>query len=278
MRYIQVDSVSSIHKYIRVTAAFGRIHIANILEYKTPFLLQLFLTICYSLFWIIFWEVIFSQTSVLGQWTLGDMIVLLGFSNLWLAIFIGFYYGLWELPSKIAQGQRLEIYLTRPINSLYALICEEFMRYSGFENLTIGFVLILTAKIYMGVQSSIFSSVLSLFVLFCGVSAFCMLGGTIGCLSFFVGPVSELLKVMDLFDEFTRFPLNELEKYARAFLTFCIPSIFLATYPSMIFLEKLTSTELWSVAGLSVGLMVFWGFALSAVYRRALKSYQSFGG
>lgn len=278
MRYTQVDSVNSIYKYVKVTSAFGRIHIANILEYKTPFLLQLFLTICYSLFWIVFWEVIFSQTTVLGQWSLGDMIVLLGFSNLWLAIFIGFYYGLWELPAKVAQGQRLEIYLTRPINSLYALVCEEFMRYSGFENLTIGFALVFTAKIYMGVQSSIFSTALSLFVLFCGVSAFCMLGGTIGCLSFFVGPVSELLKVMDLFDEFTRFPLNELEKYARVFLTFCIPSIFLATYPSMIFLEKLPSTEVWSVTGLSLGLMVFWGFALSMVYKRALKSYQSFGG
>lgn len=269
---------TSIYKHLKVTYAFGRIHLANILEYKTPFFLQLFLTICYSLFWLVFWQVIFSHTTLLGQWSLKDMIVLLGFSNLWLAIFIGVYYGLWELPGKIVQGQRLEIYLTRPVNSLYALICEEFMKYSGFENFTIGIALIIVAKIYLGVQSSVLSVILSFFALFCGVTAFCMLGGTIGCLSFFVGPVSELLRVIDLFDEFTRFPLNELERYGKIFLTFGIPSILLSTYPAMIFLEKLSGRQMWEVLLLSFGLMVFWILALSLVYRKALKSYQSFGG
>lgn len=270
--------MESLHKHVKVTFAFGKIHIANILEYKTPFFLQLVLTICYSIFWVIFWEVIFSHTTLVGQWTLEDMIVLLGFSNLWLAIFIGIYFGLWELPTKIVQGKRLEIYLTRPVNSLYALICEEFMRYSGFENLTVGVALLFIAKVYLGVQSSIPSAILSFFVLFCGVTAFCMLGGTIGCLSFFVGPVSEVLKVIDLFDEFTRFPLNELEKLAKVFLTFGVPSIFLSTYPAMIFLEKLPLHRVLTVTALSVGLMLFWIFALSLVYRKALKSYQSFGG
>jgi ABC-2 type transport system permease protein len=222
--------------------------------------------------------VIFSHTDLLGQWTLGEMIVLLGFSNLWLATFIGIFEGLWELPGKVVGGQRLEIYLTRPINSLYALICEEFMRYSMFENLTIGIILILIAKVVMGVHATVFSVFLSFFVLFCGVGAFCMLGGTIGCLSFFVGPVSEILRIIDLFDSFTRFPLNELEKYARIFLTFGVPSIFLSTYPSMIFLEKLTTREIWSVTALSVVMFLFWAIALSAVYRKALRSYQSFGG
>ncbi|MBU7044462.1 MAG: ABC-2 family transporter protein [Theionarchaea archaeon] len=265
-------------KHLKVTLAFGKIHIANMFVYKTPFFLQMILTIGYAFFWIVFWRVIFSKTDILGQWTLGDMIVLLGFSNLWLAIFIGVYEGLWELPGKIIGGERLEIYLTRPINSLYALVCEEFMRYSGFENLIVGLILIITAKVSMGVECSILSLLLSFLVLFLGVSAFCMLGGTIGCLSFFVGPMSSVLHIIDLFDEFTRYPLNELERYAKLFLTFCIPSIFLSTYPSMIFLEKLEYTEIIPVAGIALGLAVFWACVLYVVYNRALRSYQSFGG
>ena len=270
--------MNSIIKHLKVTVAFGKIHVANMLVYKTPFFLQLVLTICYSVFWVIFWRVIFSHTDLIGQWNLGEMIVLLGFSNLWLAIFIGVYEGMWELPGKVIGGERLEIYLTRPVNSLYALICEEFMRYSGFENLIIGIALIFIAKVYMGVPASIFSALLSFFVLFCGVTAFCMLGGTIGCLSFFVGPMSSILHVIDLFDEFTRYPLNELEKYVKIFLTFGIPSIFLSTYPSMVFLEKLTNYEMLEVTAAALGLVAFWVLVLSLVYRKALRSYQSFGG
>lgn len=136
-------------------------------EFRTDFFIstiQFFLSI--SLF-VIFWEaIVSSNVGKLGEWNIGELVILTFFIAL-SSNFQILFLGLNELPDKVRQGY-LDKYLCRPINSLFMTCFElvpvvEFTRSFLLNVISVGAV-----TWYFHIRVTFIQAILAFFLLILG--------------------------------------------------------------------------------------------------------------
>jgi len=222
--------------------------------------------------------VIFSRVSLLADWTLGEVIILTSFSNIGWALYNMFLEGFYSASDKVISGDRLERYLTKPVNALFAILFEDVNPLNGLTQLLIGvFIMILAVQFYQ-INIKPMSILISFLVLLIGWLTLSLIYGTVQFLSFWTGRTKGVMRFLVAFDEYTLYPLDKIDRSVKFFLTWGIPIIFLSTHPTLILVGKLDIYNSLNVL-LTVSLLfVVWLIIFQFCWHMGLKRYESYGG
>ncbi len=157
--------VTDILKHFRVIGVLFRATILTSLEYKMDLLITVFGEIVWTLVNLVFLEIIFMQTSDIAGWSREEVFFLYGLGRVLRKLATSFVFiNIKEMATEINQG-RLDILLTKPVNSRIFLM---FKKFDVSE--LIGNLASVVIMVYAAAQITLDLSVLNLlivFVIFC---------------------------------------------------------------------------------------------------------------
>jgi ABC-2 type transport system permease protein len=131
----------TLRRYLRLYGAFLRLSISRGTIFRAAFFSRFFMDIGFYLFDILFFLVVFTNTSALGGWSKEQVLVFIGCFLVVDALQMTVSSSnLWAFSDVINKGD-LDYYLTRPVSALFCLSLREFSL-SSFCNLLVALALL----------------------------------------------------------------------------------------------------------------------------------------
>ena len=113
-------------RYFRLHRIFVVQYLKRLMEYKVDFLLGAIGLVIAQAIQILFIGIIFSQIPKLQGWSFEEILFIYGFSLIPKSVDHLFFDNLWMVGYRIIRKGEFDKYLTRPINSLYHVLVENF--------------------------------------------------------------------------------------------------------------------------------------------------------
>lgn len=262
-------------RYLKLFKRYSWIKFLELVEYRTSFFLGLFSGLTFLVINLLFWGVIYSHTTQINGWTFAQIILLQGFFHLFLTIFWMFFAFADKIDRLVIHGN-LDKMLARPINVLVAYSFQEidwFSLMDLIESLVYFFV-----AIHFGVNLTIGSFLIALFLLFLAILIFALVIMTVSCFSFWIGKTQALNALWYQIWDIAEYPLTIFPLKIQFFLTFILPLIFIQTYPSMIASNQLVPQFIIKSVAIELVLILVWFLIAVFTWRKGLKRYASYGG
>lgn len=260
--------------YWNLSKRFMIISWHNIYTFKFELFMVLINLIFNLSFVIIFWYSLMGHINSLGGWTFAELAMLSAITLMGEGLG-GIFFGFRDLPGKIIGGE-LDKYLTRPVNTLYAVLFEQLSIIYFIQQFLLSSILIMIIKINYNLSFSFYNIALSFIVLLLGVLIFNFIYGTITFLAFWFGRLDVFRGLILGLTESKQYPLNIFPKKMQSILTYIIPIAFISYYPAGILLEKI-SIDFPSAIRFFV-FFIFSLFLFYTVWSLGIKRYESNGG
>ncbi len=123
-------------RYLRLYLYFLRFSFSRAMEFRLDFWFRIVMDCTFYAVQIIFFRVLYSQTGMLGGWSLDQSLVFIcGFFMIDALHMTLFANNLWWLPILVNKGD-LDYYLVRPVSSLFFVSLRDFAA-NSFVNLLI---------------------------------------------------------------------------------------------------------------------------------------------
>ena len=213
-----------------------RINILTTLEYRANFIAWLVFALFYhgtSL--ITLWVLLHAFPSMNG-WSFKEMAFLYA---LWMtihAIHSTFFSGVDSVPEEVREGS-FDRVLLRPLDALFQAIATPGQVFP--DDLILGFVTLGVASWYVGLTFTWWTLPVMALVLFGGALIELAVSLLLATASFWVVKVDAARWiVLQLEQEFTRYPISIYSRGVRFVLTFMVPFAFMNYYPAAAFLGK----------------------------------------
>jgi ABC-2 type transport system permease protein len=223
------------------------------------------------LLWLLMFNVIYSQVDSIGGWGRGQMTIFLGTFSLLNAINMTIYFfGVNNISAKIRSGD-LDHYLTKPINPLLRIT---------FENIDIGsapLILLSIGIIAYGVSLAgiiVNTGTVMLYILFIilMVILYYDMEVIIRIITFFVISATSIERFEGAaFDLCMRVPGVLFNGIFKVLFYFILPYGIMATIPTQILTNSISSTMIATSAGIAIIFTVFTQW----FWRFGLKHYKS---
>jgi ABC-2 type transport system permease protein len=252
--------------YLRLFREIFSANVAAALEYRLPFLVQLFGMMLNNASFLVFWTVLMGQVGTLGGWGLRDVMFLwaLGPASFGLAHIV--FGNVRQLGRMVVEGE-LDVYLLQPKDPLFHVLVSR-TDVSAWGDLAYGLVLLpfLTLDPVKW----------ALFLLFTvtGALVFVAFFSLVGALAFWWGAIDGLAGALTEFLlSFTLYPDTVFPKEMRWVFYSVVPAGFLAFLPLKV-LRDLDWVWLPVVLGATALLVV----AAWAAFGAGLRRYESGNG
>ncbi len=262
---------------LRLYLRFLLLDLEYMLEYRKSTFLEFLYYLLEMSVWVIFWRVIFSHVTVLGDWSFEDTLILVGMGTSFMGIWASFFLAPSILEYLILDGNTLEKYLVKPVPTFWALIGERFQLRRTGEQIISGLVIIFVVTLSRGYVPSLLNVLPALFFLVSGSVVLTLMFGCVNSLAFWI-PRPGLRSFFDQFFDLLWVPLDKMPTRMRLFLTMGMPIMLLATIPTRAFLGKISASEVMTYGSASLLLLVFWGTCFSIAWRLGLRNFQSWRG
>lgn len=232
--------------------------------------------------YIIFWLIIFDNVpsfsdDMIGEWTQGDILVLIGFAQISSGISMAIFMGVTEISNYVTE-YGLEDVLIFPMHPILYIVAYNFYPF-GLLTSFFGLILIVISAMIYNIPIYLMGFLLGLMILILGNVAIYLIYGIISSFGFWLG---KLTKVEELIDKgansFDQIPTTILPPGVFIFFSYIYPIFFLSTYPTIL----ATKIGIWSefltqllILPVLIGLLVI---IQSRVFSRGLRRYKSIGG
>jgi ABC-2 type transport system permease protein len=268
---------SRLRVMLGVYQQYWRINILTTLEYRENFLIWLGFTFVYHGSAIAALWIVLTRFPSMNGWTFRDMAFLYGLWMIAHALHNTLFSTVGDIPDHIRDGE-FDRLLVRPLDTLFQAIATPGQVFP--DELILGLITFAAATWYSGVHVDL------LFVIFIPLI---VIGGALIDLAFnlFISTVAfwfvrvDALRwiVIQLEQEFTRYPISIYSQGVRLLLTFVVPFAFMNYFPARFFLHKAHET---SALPPEVGLLtpLIGVIAVAAAYafwRLGLSKYSSVG-
>ena len=260
-------------RYFRLHRIFIAQHLKRLMEYKADFLLGAMGMLCAQAVQLIFIGVIFSQIPTLKGWTFEEVLFIYGFSLVPKSLDHLFFDNLWMVGYRIVRKGEFDKYLTRPLNTLFHVIVENFCVDAFGEMLT--FVLLLGYAIpRLNIPFHWYTIPLLLVVIVFATMIYTSLKIMTSAISFWTKSSGHIIHMLYMSNEFSKYPVSIYNKAVQAIITYVIPFAFTAYFPASYFL---TGNDPWfCIGGTIVAGSVMFAIALF-VWNRGISAYESAG-
>lgn len=111
-------------KMLRIMLALLRCRVSRQMMYRLSFWTAFWIDLSYFLIQLVTFATIFRQIDTIGNWTLPHMAIFVGTFTMLDALYMcTYFFGVLAIPEKIRTGA-LDLYLTKPVNTLFLLSVE----------------------------------------------------------------------------------------------------------------------------------------------------------
>lgn len=247
------------------------------MAYRADFLLTtLFGFVKEATGFVLIWVILARFVAIAG-WTLGDVAFLYGL-RVTMHGLVGLGTGdLWELESKVRQGE-FDRYLVRPAPPLLQLLTEH-VPLSAFGELLGGPALFLAANQLVHVDWTPWALLYLLGALTGGALLELAIRVLIVSFSFRALRVDGLMAIMDdIFTSFSTYPLGIFSAALQFALTFGVPVAFMAYFPAAVLLGRTAALQVPLIIAYCSPLAgVLWMAIAVAVFQHEVRYYKSAG-
>ena len=255
-------------RIIKLIWNYLRIGIANEMQYRVNFLIQLLQSFIALATGLIGLWLVFSHTTELGGWSQPELLAVMG-----VYIAMGGFIqsaiqpNMQRLMDEIQNGT-LDFALTKPVDGQILVSIREF-RFWQLTDVIVGLVVMGIAVAQMQEQVGIVQALAFVAALFLGgvmIYAFWLMLTTT---AFWLIRVWELVNLFQGLYAAGRWPVTIYPQWLRLGLTFLVPVAFAVTVPAEALTNRLTPLTLLGALGLAVLLMALARF----IWRLGVHSY-----
>lgn len=263
--------------YFSIFVAFLSLDLRLMIEYRKAFILEFIFYLTEVIIWLFFWNIFLSQVDNIAGWKEGEFYILVGYTSLWLGIWASLFIMPVNFVYRVNDGLSFEKYLTKPSSIFFLMFCDSIQFRNVIPQVMSGLIVIVSSTLIYSIEVNFWNVILSFIVMILGIITLSMIYGTFNTLSFKYGRFKSQ-SIFHNFIDFTRFPLNEIEPVVKRVLTFGIPSFFLATAPTLIYLGLLSNIEIEIMLVSVTSLTFLWIFLFSMAWNWGIRQFTSTGG
>ena len=260
--------------FVRLSAARVRAQI----QYRVSFALQVLAHFLGSFLDLVAILVIFANVPALGGWTVAEVTLLSGISNLSFALTDLVVGHLDDLPRVIREGA-FDLVLIRPRGTLFQIVTGDFqLRRVG--KVAQGAVVLAYALSVLPIDWTPARIVVLAATVPAAVVIFASIWIAAICISFWSPGANEAANAFTYGGNFlTQYPINIYDRWIRRFLAYVVPTAFVAYFPALYLLGKPDPLGLPAWLGVISPLVALASAVVAAaVWRFAVRHYQSAGG
>ena len=260
-------------RMLRLHRIFIAQYLKRLTEYKADFLLGAIGLLFEQGIQIFFIGIIFSQIPALAGWRFEEILFIYGFSLISKSLDHLFFDNLWIVGYRIVKKGDFDKYLTRPINSLYHVIVENFC-VDAFGEILSCVLLLVYAIPRLGMPFYWYTIPLAIVVVVFATMIYTSLKIMTAAIAFWVKESGHIIHMLYMTNDFSKYPVTIYNRAVRAIITYVIPFAFTAYYPASYFLTG--ENGLFCIGGTVIAGSVLFAAALF-VWNRGLRAYESAG-
>ena len=257
---------SHLGRYASIYSALWRNSIVREMQFKTNFLLWIFVELLWFALQLSFIAVLYSHTDQIGDWTKWQVVLLMGTSHLIQQLFIAvFFSNLTQLSESIRTG-KLDFMLLLPVNTRF-LISFRHVDLGGFINAGSAIAVMAYAGQKLGLSVSFGQATGFVLLVVSSVLIHYSLLLILASSSFWTVRAQGIVwGYYNLFN-IARLPDSAFRGMFKAVFTYALPMLLVANVPAKLLIEKLDSPlEMLLLAGMSGLFLAFsewiWQFSL----------------
>jgi ABC-2 type transport system permease protein len=255
-------------KVINLVWSYLRIGIANEMQYRVNFFIQLLQSFIALATGLIGLWLVFTHTTELGGWSQPELLAVMGIYMLMGGVIqSAIQPNMQRLMNEVQDGT-LDFALTKPVDGQILVSIREF-RFWQLTDVVVGLVVLVIAVVQMQAQIGIWQALAFVAALILGgIMIYCfwlMLTTT----AFWLIRIWELVNLFQGLYAAGRWPVTIYPQWLRLGLTFLVPVAFAVTVPAEALTGRLTPSTLLGALGVAVLLMA----AARFVWRLGVRSY-----
>lgn len=264
-----------VFKHLKIAAAFLNISWKNSIEYMNDFVVLCIDFIVTMIATILFWKYLLVDYEYLGNWSVAGLIAIGIFGNASWAIG-EILAGAWSLSEKITSG-RLDKYLCRPVNTLFALLLEDMQLEEFIKGILSLIILMLWHSIKFKIPIHGLNLLFAICSMIVGVFIVAFVRCIYSCFSFWAANTEGfnfLIHMEDL--QLDRYPLSIFNKCTKLVLLSIIPVGFVSCFPAMFYLGMVENRMLYLIFEIVIAAVML--FILSLLWKKGIQKYEATGG
>ena len=260
-------------RYFRLHRIFIAQYLKRLMEYKTDFLLGAVGMLIWQAIQILFLGIIFSQIPDLKGWSFEEVLFIYGFSLIAKSLDHLFFDNLWMVGYRIVRKGEFDKYLTRPVNTLYHVIVENFC-IDAFGELLSCVLLLGYAIPRLNLPFHWYTIPLVIVVVVFATMIYTSLKIMTAAVAFWTKASGHVMHMLYMTNDFSKYPVTIYNKAVKAIITYVIPFAFTAYFPASYFLTG--QNGLFCIGGTVIAGSVLFSLALF-IWRKGLNAYESAG-
>ena len=260
-------------RYFRLHRIFIAQYLKRLMEYKTDFLLGAVGMLIWQAIQILFLGIIFSQIPDLKGWSFEEVLFIYGFSLIAKSLDHLFFDNLWMVGYRIVRKGEFDKYLTRPVNTLYHVIVENFC-IDAFGELLSCVLLLGYAIPRLNLPFHWYTIPLVIVVVVFATMIYTSLKIMTAAVAFWTKASGHVMHMLYMTNDFSKYPVTIYNKAVKAIITYVIPFAFTAYFPASYFLTG--QNGLFCIGGTVIAGSVLFALALF-IWRKGLNAYESAG-
>jgi len=260
---------------IKMYGSLLRMTMRGILQYRADFWMSLVSVVLLNSANIVQLSVISWRFHTLGNWQVGDLMVLYGLFMISWSIFSVFFFKLSKIEDEIVSGT-FDVYLLRPVSPFLQLVGGD-INYTGLCDTILGAVLITMGLLMTGARWGLWQILwFAVFVISGGTIVVCC-KFLISCVAFWTTKAGALSSVFTQIYLLTqKYPVTIFGPAFRVLVTGIVPVAYLNFYPATYLMGK-PDVPPWMCMMSPVVALILVGIA-ALVWQGGLRRYNSSGG
>lgn len=260
-------------RFLKIEGIFISQHLKRLMEYKLDFMIGAIGFFIAQLLQLFLLTIIFSQIPKLQGWTFEEILFIYGFSLIPKGIDHLFFDNLWMVGYRIVRKGEFDKYLTRPINSLFHVLCERF-QLDAFGELITGTALIIYASIRINFVFHWHTIPFAVIAVIFAVLIYLGIKIITSAISFWTKTSGHVTHMIYMTNEFSKYPVTIYNKIVQGLITYVIPFAFTAYYPAHFIMTG--ENPLFNIGGTVIAGTLLFSIGLF-VWGKGLKAYESAG-
>lgn len=218
-------------RYLRLYGSFLALQLRTMMEYRVNFLIGASSTIAMQASALLTIWVVMHQIPSLRGWSLDQVLLVYGLTNLALSFGHMFADNLWIMGRQYIRPGGFDRFLVRPINPLFHLLADRFC-YDGIGDFLVGLAVTAKAMSGLGVAWTAPRLVYLALTVVSGGAIFIALNLITAVTAFWI--VDSLPITLAVFQthQFARYPLPIYSRWIRFMMTWMIPYGLASFYPA----------------------------------------------
>ncbi len=250
--------------YLRLFGLFVRTCAVKEIEFRGNFWMGAVTNIMSVLTYLVFAQIIYSNTDAVGTWTKGQMVMLLGTYTLSFGLIAVFFHrNLAELPMQVRMGT-FDFTLLKPVNSQF-FVSLRYLAFAEIGTALSAVVLVVYGAMLDGLRITPLGAAKYLVMVLIGVIIFYSIFLMLMTTAFWFVRVDNLWTLAESVTQVARTPMHIYGLATQRFFTFVLPLIFIAHIPSEALFRGLAARDFYMASGMAVALLFisnrFWTFA-----------------